>query len=138
MNSPSPPPAKKQYWTLLQCNHHTNSIREHQQKTFFMLSRFCSLKAVRQTAQNDVSIEWKHASKNESKSIFQSFFSWELGKEIFSQSWREEWNKEIHHSKKISPFKTQVTATIFKFKTHREQKGVSLSVMLNLFFFFCI
>ena len=35
-------------------------------------------------------------------------FSWEFGKEIFSQNGKEEWNKEIHHSKKFSPLKTQV------------------------------
>ena len=57
-------------------------------------------------------------------------FSWEFGK--VSQNWKEEWNKEIHHSKKISLFKTQVI-TFLNLK--RIVKSGGVSIMLNLFFY---
>ena len=59
-------------------------------------------------------------------------FSWEFGKEIFSQNWKEEWNKEIHCSKKNSLFITQVISFL-DLKHVIESRGVS--VMLNLFFY---
>ena len=69
------------------------------------------------------------------KSFFSklTLFSWEFGKEIFSQNWKEEWNKGIHHSKKISLFKTQVI--ICKFKTHHRDWRSVINVELG---FICI
>ena len=71
------------------------------------------------------------------KSFFSklTLFSWEFGKEIFSQNWKEEWNKEIHHSKKnISPFKTQVISFL-NLKYTIENGAVSNNVKLG---FSCI
>ena len=59
-------------------------------------------------------------------------FSWEFGKEFFSQNWKDEWNKEIHHSKKFSPFKTQVISFL-NWKHTTASRGVS--IMLNLVFY---
>ena len=76
--------------------------------------------AVRQTTQIDVSlscyvlicwsicIEWVKNAKliyiyiiRHIKSLFLNWLSsWEFSKDIFSQNWKENWNKEIHCSKK--------------------------------------
>ena len=72
---------------------------------------------VRQTTRNNVSpsfyvsIRWSTCRMSEECKIDTSFdlsshfflnwlFSWEFGKEVFSQNWNEELNKEIHLSKK--------------------------------------
>ena len=75
--------------------------------------------AVRQTTQIDVSLScyvlicWSIHQMSEKckidiyiirhiKSLFLNWLSsWEFGKDIFSQNWKEDWNKEIHCSKKI-------------------------------------
>ena len=53
-------------------------------------------------------------------------------KETFSLNWKEEWNKEIHRSKKNSLFKTQVI--LFQNFKHIIKSG-GVSVILNLFFY---
>ena len=58
--------------------------------------------------------------------------SWEFCKEIFSQNWKEDWNKEIHRWKRISPFKTQVISFL-NLKHIIETGGMSL--ILNLIFY---
>ena len=106
-------------------------------------------RAVRQTTQNHISplfyvsicqsmYQMSQKCKidtlfNVSNHFFLNWrFSWEFGKEIFSQNWKEEWSKEIHCSKKILLFKTQVISFL-NLKHIIESIGVS--VMLNLVFY---
>ena len=108
--------------------------------------------AVRQTTQIDVSLScyvlicWSMHQMSEkckidiyiirhTKSLFLNWLSsWEFSKDIFSQNWKENWNKEIHCSKKKkkSTFKTQVISFL-NLKHTTESRGVS--VMLNLVFY---